>query len=299
MISHTGNKIGILDFGLRKDPFSKEDKIYNLIKEARFIENLGFSRLWYAEHLDDSNDLIWSSPDVILSLVAAYTDHIRIGIAGTSVRYHLPVKVAADYQLLSAAFPGRIDLGISKGMSLTYENALGGREGNHKFADQRAGILERMSSLCSIINGSSNFSKPEIWALSNSFAGEQEALGLSINNCRSLMHLRSDLPAGATMAWDMINKNIKDFKSRERKYTVCVAGTIQDSKKLISEIRSAHEGAIDVSKAICGNAEFVHAAILGLFAQLEIDEIIFYEMSYRIKERRKSLKALSKIAERL
>lgn len=46
--------------------------------------------------------------------VAAATSRIRVGSGGVMLPHYSPLKVAENFSMLSALFPGRIDLGIGR-----------------------------------------------------------------------------------------------------------------------------------------------------------------------------------------
>jgi alkanesulfonate monooxygenase SsuD/methylene tetrahydromethanopterin reductase-like flavin-dependent oxidoreductase (luciferase family) len=104
-------KFGILDFGSIVD--SQTNTIEQTISFAQEIEKLGYTRLWLTEHYDKSS--AWKSPDIFLSILAGYTENIKIGTAGISLKLNTALKTAYTYKFLSTLFPNRIDLGISKG----------------------------------------------------------------------------------------------------------------------------------------------------------------------------------------
>src|SRR3546814_12825523 len=55
-----------------------------------------------------------TSPPVLIGMLAASTERIRVGSGGVMLPNHAPLVVAEQFALLEAAFPGRIDLGIGR-----------------------------------------------------------------------------------------------------------------------------------------------------------------------------------------
>jgi luciferase family oxidoreductase group 1 len=55
-----------------------------------------------------------TNPPVLIGMVAAHTQRIRVGSGGVMLPNHAPLVVAEQFALLEAAFPGRIDLGIGR-----------------------------------------------------------------------------------------------------------------------------------------------------------------------------------------
>jgi luciferase family oxidoreductase group 1 len=80
---------------------------------ARLADSLGYVRYWFAEHHNMAS-VASTSPAVLIALVAAQTDHIRVGSGGVMLPNHAPFVVAEQFAALEAAAPGRIDLGIGR-----------------------------------------------------------------------------------------------------------------------------------------------------------------------------------------
>ena len=55
-----------------------------------------------------------TNPPVLIAMVAAATERIRVGSGGVMLPNHAPLVVAEQFALLEAAHPGRIDLGIGR-----------------------------------------------------------------------------------------------------------------------------------------------------------------------------------------
>ncbi len=83
------------------------------IELARLTDRLGYHRYWLAEH-HGSGGLACSSPEVMIGQVAANTTGIRVGSGGVMLTHYSPLKVAENFRMLEALFPGRIDLGVGR-----------------------------------------------------------------------------------------------------------------------------------------------------------------------------------------
>ncbi len=55
-----------------------------------------------------------TNPPVLIAMIAAATERIRVGSGGVMLPNHAPMVVAEQFALLEAAYPGRIDLGIGR-----------------------------------------------------------------------------------------------------------------------------------------------------------------------------------------
>ena len=107
-------KIGVIDFGLVPEQSNAVSYIQELLDEAVYADQLGFSRFWITEHFQ--NGCAWKSPEIILTLLAGYTQHIRIGVAGVLLPVHNTLLVAQQYKLLNNLFNNRVDLGLARGI---------------------------------------------------------------------------------------------------------------------------------------------------------------------------------------
>ncbi|WP_114560271.1 LLM class flavin-dependent oxidoreductase [Desertihabitans aurantiacus] len=80
---------------------------------ARLADQLGYRRFWVAEH-HNTEAVASTNPPVLIAMLAAATERIRVGSGGVMLPNHAPLVVAEQFALLEAAFPDRIDLGIGR-----------------------------------------------------------------------------------------------------------------------------------------------------------------------------------------
>ena len=80
---------------------------------ARKAESFGYSRYWVAEH-HNSTSFAGASPEVLIGQIAAHTARIRVGSGGVMLSHYSALKVAEQFRILDAFYPGRIDLGIGR-----------------------------------------------------------------------------------------------------------------------------------------------------------------------------------------
>ena len=80
---------------------------------ARVADRHGYRRYWLAEH-HNMPAVAATNPPVLIAMVAAATERIRVGSGGVMLPNHAPLVVAEQFALLEAAHPGRIDLGIGR-----------------------------------------------------------------------------------------------------------------------------------------------------------------------------------------
>ena len=77
------------------------------------VEKLGFQRYWLAEHHSVPN-FAGTSPEILIGQVAAQTKTIRVGSGGIMLSHYSALKVAENFRMLGALYPGRIDLGVGR-----------------------------------------------------------------------------------------------------------------------------------------------------------------------------------------
>jgi luciferase family oxidoreductase group 1 len=106
-------RLSVLDLIPVRSNQSSSDAIASSIALAQRADELGFSRYWVAEH-HNMKAVASTNPAVLIGIVAARTERIRVGSGGVMLPNHAPLVVAEQFAILEAAFPGRIDLGIGR-----------------------------------------------------------------------------------------------------------------------------------------------------------------------------------------
>src|ERR1700742_1607598 len=80
---------------------------------AQRAEELGYHRVWYAEH-HNMPSIASSATSVVVAHVGAQTSSIRLGAGGIMLPNHAPLTIAEQFGTLEAMYPGRIDLGLGR-----------------------------------------------------------------------------------------------------------------------------------------------------------------------------------------
>ena len=80
---------------------------------ARLADELGYHRLWFAEHHNTPN-FAASSTALLIAQAAGVTERIRVGSGGVMLPNHAPLMVAEQYGTLANMFGERIDLGLGR-----------------------------------------------------------------------------------------------------------------------------------------------------------------------------------------
>ena len=115
-------RLSVLDQSPIPEGFTQGDALRNTIDLARLADDLGYHRYWLAEH-HGTPALACNSPEVLIGPVAAATSRLRVGSGGIMLPHYSPLKVAENFSMLSALYPGRIDLGIGRAAGTSRETA--------------------------------------------------------------------------------------------------------------------------------------------------------------------------------
>ncbi|HLZ68420.1 MAG TPA: LLM class flavin-dependent oxidoreductase [Dehalococcoidia bacterium] len=105
--------LSVLDQSPIRRGGTPRDAINETLRLAEVCDRLGYRRYWLAEH-HNSGGLACASPEVLIPMVAARTQQIRVGSGGVMLSHYSPLKVAETFRMLEALHPGRIDLGIGR-----------------------------------------------------------------------------------------------------------------------------------------------------------------------------------------
>jgi luciferase family oxidoreductase group 1 len=105
--------LSILDLAPVPEGMTSSEALQNIVSLARLGDELGFTRVWYAEH-HGMPSIASSSPEVLIATSAAATRRIHVGSGGVMLPNHVPLRVVETYRTLNGLHPGRIDLGIGR-----------------------------------------------------------------------------------------------------------------------------------------------------------------------------------------
>jgi luciferase family oxidoreductase group 1 len=110
-VSHL--RLSVLDQSPIAEGSSGAQALANTLDLARLADELGYHRYWVAEH-HGGPSLAGPSPEVLIGPIASVTSRLRVGSGGVMLPHYSPLKVAESFSVLSALFPGRVDLGIGR-----------------------------------------------------------------------------------------------------------------------------------------------------------------------------------------
>ena len=177
-------KLSVLDQSIACSGAEQAAAIQNTLTLAQHCEALGYHRFWVSEH-HNSDGIVGTAPEILMSAIAATTDRIRVGSAGVMLPHYSSLKVAEQFRVLEGIAPGRIDLGLGRapGSDRLTSHALNpnAAKAHERFPQQ---VLELQSwvnnqplgdehPFSAIRAHPTGSTSPEIWMLGSSDYGAQ------------------------------------------------------------------------------------------------------------------------------
>lgn len=105
--------LNILDLVPIRDGSNAREAIDASMSAARVADELGYRRLWFAEH-HNTMGLAANATALLISHAATVTEKIRVGSGGVMLPNHAPLMVAEQYGTLANIHGDRIDLGLGR-----------------------------------------------------------------------------------------------------------------------------------------------------------------------------------------
>lgn len=105
--------ISVLELATVVEGGTPQTAIANTVEIAKNAENLGYKRIWMAEH-HNMEYIASSATSVLIGHVAGKTNTIRVGSGGIMLPNHSPLVIAEQFGTLESIYPKRIDLGLGR-----------------------------------------------------------------------------------------------------------------------------------------------------------------------------------------
>lgn len=105
--------VSVLELAIVTEGATTRDAIDGTVAVAQHAEQLGYKRLWLAEH-HNMEHIASSATSVLIGHVAGKTNSIRVGSGGIMLPNHSPLVIAEQFGTLDTMYPGRIDLGLGR-----------------------------------------------------------------------------------------------------------------------------------------------------------------------------------------
>jgi luciferase family oxidoreductase group 1 len=309
--------------------------IQSTVALAKLADELGYHRFWLAEH-HGLEGLADASPEILLARLGADTSRIRLGTGGVLLPYHTPFKLVEQFSMLSALYPGRIDLGIGRAPGGDGRVANAVSDGNFDHGEHHLRKLSEISGLLrdaipeghplhSVRANPSGVIPPELWMLGSSEGGVSIAchMGLRfafahfINPAGAVpvsrlykQHFRAgheEAPYLAVAVLAACTETDEEARAVERAVMLRWARTGQGINQPIPTVdeAAAHEFSPlekriadrDRPRAIIGTTADVADRIRALQAETDADEIILLSLIPSYDLREATLRRLAKAFE--
>jgi len=180
-------RLSVLDQSPVSSGSTAAEALRQTVVLAQAAERLGYSRYWLAEH-HGSRGLAGTTPEVMVARVAAATSTIQVGSGGVLLSHYSPLKVAETFRVLSALFPGRIDLGLGRADGARPSTAAilqtGMEAGIEPFSRKLVDLLAMLDGPRDELPGvPDDLERPDVWLLASSSDGAASAAELGLPLC--------------------------------------------------------------------------------------------------------------------
>ena len=177
--------LSVLDLTPIKQGGSVTQTLAETLELARQAERLGFHRYWLVEH-HNTPSVAGAATALVMAHVAAGTRTIRVGAGGIMLPNHAPLMVAEQFGTLAALHPGRIDLGLGRGVPCDAATLQALRRMPNDMAEFPRDVQELLFFLRPAAPGQKVRAIPgegagvPVWILGSSLGGAQLAASLGL-----------------------------------------------------------------------------------------------------------------------
>ncbi len=233
----SGFRIGALDVARIPATKNPVDAIRETIALAPKLESFGYSRLWIGEH--HGTFIAHSSPELLLPAIAGSTKQLRVGAGGILLQYYAPLKVAKNFRLLEAVYPGRVDLGIARGTSrnpLITDRLTEGRGLIVPFDTKLRELLSYIRGVANTIANPCGVGSPEVWLLGTTTASMRLAAECGTAFCLGLFLTKADVAVTKQVIEDYRRLFQPSAELQFPKWSVAVAGVCAETNERAVEL---------------------------------------------------------------
>jgi len=122
-------RLSVLDLSVVTEGGTTATAIQRTVDIARHAEQLGYERIWLAEH-HNMEFIASSATSVLIGHVAGHTSTLRVGSGGIMLPNHAPLAIAEQFGTLESLYPGRVDLGLGRAPGTDQQTAMALRRNN-------------------------------------------------------------------------------------------------------------------------------------------------------------------------
>lgn len=141
----------ILELAIVSGGLTIEQTLKNSVDLAQKAEDMGYSRLWLAEH-HNMVHVASVATSLLIGHIAGNTKTIRVGSGGIMLPNHSPLIVAEQFGTLGRLYPNRIDLGLGRAPGTDQITAHAIRSDRMQGVNNFPGDIEEIQKYFSIDN---------------------------------------------------------------------------------------------------------------------------------------------------
>lgn len=283
--------LGALDLSPVFRGMKPVDAIAMTLEIAPMLEAFGYSRYWLAEH--HGPKVAHSSPELLVSIIAARTQRMHIGTAGILLRLHSPLKVAKNFRLLHSIFPDRIDLGIARGGTAPEQEILlrSGASEEVTFESKVSDLLAYLRETTEVVANPQGVRPPQIWMLGSNATSMHLATLHGTAFCfASFLANRAIDPADVLKVYRAEFLPSADFP--EPKGSIAFAGVCANTDARAEEL-AQQETPIGLFPTIVGSQKSCGHAVRELHLKTGITEFVFLDLCHRFEDKLESYRLLA------
>ena len=128
-------QFAILELAPVRDDKSIQFSLHHALEVAQKAEQLGYKRLWLAEH-HNMDGIASSATAVLLGYILANTTILKVGSGGIMLPNHAPLVVAEQFGTLATLYPNRVELGLGRAPGTDQVTMRALRRGRQETEDQ-------------------------------------------------------------------------------------------------------------------------------------------------------------------
>ena len=146
--------ISVLELGPVKEGQTTGDAMKDIVGNAKCVEELGYKRIWVAEH-HNMPTISTSATVLVIGHIAQHTSSIKVGSGGIMLPNHTPLAIAEQFGTLDVLYPGRIELGLGRAPGTDQLTAAALRRGDMDRVYQFKDDIEELQRYFSVNNANS------------------------------------------------------------------------------------------------------------------------------------------------
>lgn len=128
-------RFSILELVPVRDDKTIQFALNHALELAQAAEQLGYSRMWLAEH-HNMDGIASSATAVLLGYLLANTKTLTLGSGGIMLPNHAPLVVAEQFGTLATLYPDRVELGLGRAPGTDQMTMRALRRGRQETEDQ-------------------------------------------------------------------------------------------------------------------------------------------------------------------